>query len=226
MSEYAVLDLFCGLGGFSQAFAESERWDVTTVDIEAEFNPDVQADVFDLRPSDFDCEFDVILASPPCELMSFAGNHDKWDHDAKKPIHPEASDHAALAHHTVGLINGLSPRYWFLENPNGRMNWVLDRDPEGVVTYCQYGESYFKQTFLWGSHPPIEYRSCSHMDDCHETTPQRNGETSSATHALPDTYAERSLVPRELSEQIRDACERALDGTAPEQTTTDDWLHP
>ena len=40
MSEYHVLDLFCGLGGFSQAFEESDRWHVTTVDIEARFDPD------------------------------------------------------------------------------------------------------------------------------------------------------------------------------------------
>jgi len=28
-AEYHVLDLFCGLGGFSQAFADSDRWSVT-----------------------------------------------------------------------------------------------------------------------------------------------------------------------------------------------------
>jgi hypothetical protein len=219
VSDYAVLDLFCGLGGFSQAFDESDRWAVTTVDIEARFDPDVQADVFDLRPSDFETDFDVVLASPPCEKFSFAGNHDLWDHDKKEPIAPESADHTTLAYHTLGLIRGLAPRYWFLENPNGRMNWILDRDPENVVTYCQYGEEYFKQTFLWGEHPPMEYRSCSHMDTCHETTPHRDGEVHSATHALPDTYAERSLVPYDLSESIRDACEAALDGTAPEQAT-------
>lgn len=48
MSEYRVLDLFCGLGGFSSAFKESERWDVTTVDIEERFDPDITADVMDL----------------------------------------------------------------------------------------------------------------------------------------------------------------------------------
>ena len=224
MTEYRVLDLFAGLGGFSAAFDESDRWDVTTVEIEERFDPDIQADVFDLRPSDFDRDFDVVLASPPCELFSFAGNHDKWNHDSKQPTHEKSADHTALVHHALGLIKGLAPEYWFLENPNGRMNWVLDRDPEDVVTYCQYGESYFKQTFLWGEHPPMEYRSCSHMDDCHEATPQRNGESSSATHALPDTYAERSLVPEKLSSSIRDACETALDGDVPLQTRAADWI--
>jgi hypothetical protein len=216
-SEYRVLDLFCGLGGFSQSFAESDRWDVTAVDIEERFSPDIQADVFDLRPSDFEQDFDVVLASPPCELLSFAGNNDKWNHETKQPTHPESANHTALAHHTIGLIKGLAPRFWFLENPNGRMNWVLERDPEGVVTYCQYGESYFKQTFLWGHHPPMKYRSCSNMDTCHETTPQRNGGSTTATYALPDTYEKRSVVPYNLSTAIRESCEQAFNGETPEQ---------
>jgi len=63
MSDYRVLDLFAGLGGFSSAFVESERWEVTTVDIDERFNPDIQADVFELRPSDFSGRaFDVVLA--------------------------------------------------------------------------------------------------------------------------------------------------------------------
>ena len=64
MSEYKVLDLFCGLGGFSAAFKDSDRWEVTTVDLNAEFDPDIVVDVFDLRPSDFVSDFDVVLASP------------------------------------------------------------------------------------------------------------------------------------------------------------------
>jgi len=218
MSDYNVLDLFAGLGGFSSAFADSDRWDVTTVEIEERFNPDIQADIFDLRPSDFATEYDVVLASPPCEKFSFAGNHNMWDSKRQKPIADEAADYTALAHHAVGLIKGLAPRYWFLENPNGRINWILDRDPQGIVTYCQYGEDYFKQTFLYGEHPPMPYHSCSHTDTCHDTTPQRDGGTCAATHALPDTYSERSLVPYKLSKAIRDACEAGLDGDVAEQS--------
>ena len=53
------LDLFSGLGGrrdvehgFSSAFQAADGWDVITVDILDEFNPDLCADVLSLRPSD------------------------------------------------------------------------------------------------------------------------------------------------------------------------------
>jgi len=41
------LDLFAGLGGFSQAFEEAEGWEVTTVDIQERFGTDICADVMD-----------------------------------------------------------------------------------------------------------------------------------------------------------------------------------
>jgi hypothetical protein len=206
MTEYRVLDLFCGLGGFSQSFAESDRWAVTTVDIEGRFDPDIEADVFDLRPSDFDEAFDVVLASPPCTQFSTAQN--------LNGEHEPDGDHIALVHHTLGLIHGLRPSYWVLENPLGRLRSYIG-EPTATVTYCQYGERTMKPTDLWGDHPPMTYRRCQRGDSCHANTRagcnelRRDGRTA----------AEKSLVPADLSVAIRDACEAGLDGDAPEQTT-------
>jgi len=215
VSDYRVLDLFCGLGGFSQAFRASDRWDVTTVDIEARFDPDRVADVFDLRPSDFEPAFDVVLASPPCTTLSVAGNHtDHWQDGA--PNSERARDHVALAFHTVGLIQGLDPRFWVLENPRGRMRRLLG-GPTGTVTYCQYGFDWQKPTDLWGEHPPLTYRRCAPGDDCHAAGGQGFDSDAETTHVRD--AAERAKVPAELSTSIRDACERALDGDVAEQAT-------
>jgi hypothetical protein len=206
-----VLDLFCGLGGFSAAFEDSERWQVTTVDIEPDFDPDIVADVMDLRPSDFDRDFDVILASPPCTTMSRAAPADNWD--GESPATDRAKAHVTLAYHTKGVIKGLSPRYWFIENPVGRMRWFLGT-PTGTVTYCQYGRDGQKPTDLWGNHPVMSYRACRAGEDCHERNPHEGGD-----RPRPRNPAERAKVPYELSDAIREACERGLDGDAPEQQT-------
>ena len=213
MSDYRLLDLFAGLGGFSAAFEDSARWDVTTVEINPEFDPDITADVFDLTPSDFQQEFDVIVASPPCTEFSPAQN--------LNGSHSPDGDAIALVYHTLGLIRGLSPDYWFMENPRGQLRSVIGR-PKQTVTYCQYGEDRMKPTDLWGNHPEAFVgRRCAYGDDCHINT--RNGTTATQAAGY-DTAAKRSKVPCELSDAIREACEAALDGEAPTQTTTDEWV--
>jgi len=229
-SEYAVLDLFCGLGGFSAAFEESERWDVTTVDIEARFDPDIVADVFDLRPSDFEQEFDVVLASPPCTQFSFAASRYERFVDGE-PQTDDAADAVGLVYHTLGLIHGLAPAYWVLENPQGWLRHVIG-DPTTRVTYCQYGTEWMKPTDLWGDHPPgFIGRRCAYGDDCHaDNTDQNHGGQGNARDAWRDDMgdkvrdpAERAKVPFDLSASFRDACEAALDGDAPEQATVADF---
>ena len=226
-ADYAVLDLFCGLGGFSQAFEASDRWAVTTVDIEARFDPDIQADVFDLRPSEFDREFDVVLASPPCTQFATIRNVTQGGDSAwvdGDPGTDAAADAIALVHHTVGLIRGLAPTYWVLENPRGmlRTRW---RPPQASVWYCQYGHETAKPTDLWGEHPPMTYRTCNYGNDAcdhvrTESYKEHGGGSDNRQGLLRESdAAERAKVPYGLSEAIRDACEAALDGDAPVQTT-------
>ena len=224
MSEYHVLDLFCGLGGFSQAFEASDRWHVTTVDIEERFGPDIKADVFDLRPSDFETTFDVVLAGVPCTVFTPARNISEGGDDAwngNDPATDKARDLVALAYHTVGLIHGLAPAYWFVENPIGRLRTLIG-PPEATITQCQYGRGHQKPTDLWGDHPPMTYRRCSPGDDCHETTGSYTPDESQPRLGVlseSDDPAVRSALPFDLSAAIRDACEGGLDGEVPEQTT-------
>lgn len=219
--ERVVVGLFAGLGGFSAAFEDSDEWRAVTVDIEQEFEPLIRGDVGRMWPSDLGVQPDVVLASPPCTLFSFAGNHEHWDLENHVPVTPEARDAVALVHHTLGVIKGLNPRFWFVENPVGRMQWFIDEEPRRV-TYCRYGESYMKPTHLWGEHPTsMTYKSYPRGGDCHESNTAFDG--TEATRALPDDRAERALVPYELSREIHDACERELDsGPETRQATIGD----
>jgi len=215
--ENTVLDLFAGLGGFSAAFEESGRWEVTTVDIEERFDPDIQADIRDLRPTNLP-DADVVLAGHPCNVFSKAAAwNDHWDEDGN-PQTEKAKEHVAMLFQTVGLIRALSPDYWFLENPEGHMRRFMG-EPTGSVTYCQYGHDYRKPTDLWGDHPvTMTYRRCSNGDNCHLSRKRREkaGDEHPAK-TLPDDPAERSLVPYELSESILQAVEEAFEGPTHQQ---------
>ena len=210
-SERICLDLFAGLGGFSQAFEDADGWEVVTVELNERFDPDIQADVLDLRPYDLP-DADVILAGPPCTTLSVAGN--QTDHYVDgKPNSRLARQHVTLAYHTVGLIEALSPQWWFLENPRGRMRRYLG-EPTGTVTLCQYGYDWQKPTDLWGEHPPsFEYRTCSPGSDCHAAGPSGFDSDGDVTHERDP--AKRAKLPRELSESILEAVENP----APEQQT-------
>ncbi len=230
MSEWQVLDLFCGLGGFSAAFDDSDRWDVTTIDIEARFNPDMQADVLELRPGDFDREFDVVLASPPCTDFSMACLVQKWDVDPNRspkyvPKWESVSQSIALVFHTLWLIHELNPNYWFVENPStGMLRQIIGR-PHATVHYCQYGSEFKKPTGLWGNIPPMEFRTCpgkpqcDHVSNPSESNAFRNGTSEAAQLGDVERSAKRAKVPYELSESIRKAVEEALENPSPEQAT-------
>jgi site-specific DNA-cytosine methylase len=206
------LDLFCGLGGFSAAFEQSDNWRVVTVDIDPDFNPDITADVMDLRPADLPEEPELVLASPPCEQFSLAASRYNHFSSDGEPQTEEARNSVALVYHTIGLIKSLNPEYWFLENPQGYLRTVLGK-PAGRVTYCQYGMPYMKPTDLWGEHPPMTYKSCDYGDECHafNTSGYEGGDGNfrgdwreEMDGHIRDPAA-RAKVPFELSKSIRES---------------------
>lgn len=197
------LDLFSGTGGFSAAFEDSDGWEVTTVDIREDLDPDICADVMDLTVHDFDDDYDVIVASPPCQHFSTANHFNNFDNDGN-PLHDDAAHSLHLIHFTEGLIKALNPDYWFMENPRSPIK-SLFREPEGVITWCQYGDDVMKPTYLWGEHPPsFIYRRCKQGMNCHESSPQFD--SNSGVQARPKGL-ERAKIPYGLSEAVLEAVE-------------------
>ena len=86
-----VLDLFSGLGGWSQAFKDRGHL-VFTVDIEPKFKPNMTADILNLSAQDFpkvSSGWDVILASPPCNAFSVASVYRHWKDGKPASRQPE-----------------------------------------------------------------------------------------------------------------------------------------
>jgi len=197
-------DLFAGLGGFSAAFHDSPAWNVTTVDVDESHNPDMQGDVLDLRPSDFG-DVDVVLASPPCTAFSMAASGTHLDENCS-PVSEWGAESLALVHHTIGLIAGIDPEWWVLENPMGGMRQVLGR-PDAHVWWCQYGSDKAKPTDLWGNIPAsFEPRQCYNGNrDCHHE-PAPSG-SNAGTQQSGLSASERAKIPYGLSESLLEAVE-------------------
>jgi hypothetical protein len=219
-----VLDLFSGLGGWSQAFIERGH-EVVRVDIEPGFQPDLVADVAKLTPEEVVEAFGgrsphIVLASPPCEGFSIAAIGRNWEvvNGRLVPRTPTAVTGIRLVRATVALIKALAPGLWWVENPRGALRklGLIPADWDHVtVWYCHYGEDRAKPTDLWGRfgvwepRPPCSPRArgCGAAKGrdawCHTPAP-RGARTG--TQGLASS-AERAVVPWELSSEVADAAE-------------------
>jgi len=128
-----VLDLFAGLGGFSQAFKDREH-EVVRVDIASKFSPDICADIMDFEPEG---DYDIVLASPPC--TEFSKDSMPW-HDADPDL--------MLLKRTLDIIQKINPEWWIIENVRGAVKWfnpVLGKPVRHVGS-----------RYLWGDFPMFD----------------------------------------------------------------------
>lgn len=201
-----VLDLFSGLGGWSQAFKDRGHM-VVSVDNQAKFGPTICKDINELNYDDLNDygHFDVILASPPCEAFSVMAISKHWSKDGFP--NKEARQAIRNVLHTLDLIEDLKPAYWIIENPMGMLRRIIG-NPVCSITQCQYGNPYMKKTDLWGVLPKsFEPKCCKNGASCHPRTPR--GSKLSGIQSLK-TPEERAKIPYSLSLAICEACEREL----------------
>lgn len=213
-----VLDLFAGLGGFSEAF-RARGHDVTTLDIDPRFGCDVTADVLTWNPDSIEPP-DIILASPPCEAFSTMSIGTHWTGGRRAYIPKTAAARLgiALVKRTVGIVLDLRPRFFVIENPRDVLR-SLDIIPaeRRTVWQCHVGREWAKPTDLWGGFPP----SLDLPGECHNRRPEHPSTCCCHDHnAAPrgsrsgtqgdKSAAERARLPYGLSFLVCEAAERDL----------------
>tara|TARA_R100000687_G_C6372723_1_gene128780 strand:- start:3 stop:569 length:567 start_codon:yes stop_codon:yes gene_type:complete len=132
-----VLDLFCGLGGWSKAFADS-GYNCTGVDIVNIGYPYrfIKADLFDWTP---DQKYDIVLASPPCTNFSKTVMNWTGKTNEMKGLN--------LIWKTFSLIQDIKPKFWVIENVKGLSEFI--DEPNDIV---RYGKSaHRKAAYLWSN---------------------------------------------------------------------------
>lgn len=207
-----ILDLFCGTKSISNAFARRGH-EVFTVDWDRGFSPSLCADIGTLTAEDIIqlCGGvpDVIWASPDCTTYSVAAisHHRKRGANGELlPVTEYAKKCDGINRHLRDLIQQLSPKYFFIENPVGcmrKMDFVRGL-PRYTVTYCQYGDKRQKPTDIFTNHPSPNFKPpCRPGSPCHESAPRGS---RTGTQGLKNSKC-RARIPVALCEHIVDICE-------------------
>ncbi len=203
-----VVDLFSGLGGFSQAFVDRGHT-VERYDNDPKFKEiphTMTIDVLDMTPIDLE-HADIILASPPCTCFSFAAQSKYYP--KRRDPHAAVREAVHLVKHAISIIKHAHPEYWILENPVGRLRGYIGK-PSITTAWCAWGTNYKKPTYLWGKLPPIDWKMARKWE------PNLSGGAGNAmpNDPYPRDLAKRALIPYEFSMAV---C-LAAEGNSPQQT--------
>ena len=119
MSEMRLLDLFCGIGGWSIGFYRRgfECTGVDIVDVGYPYNLILS----DMRKYHPEYSPDVITASPPCTEFSTLTQL-SFRKGQRGPPEPEKG--MELVREALRVIDEAQPRYWLLENVYGSIEHI------------------------------------------------------------------------------------------------------
>ena len=203
-----VLELFAGSRSIGKA-CESLGYEVFSSDITDFGGIDYVVDILEFDVSKVPFKPDIIWASPPCTYFSVASIGKHWNKD-HTPKSENALKGVAFVEKTIEIIKELKPKYWYIENPRGKLRKldIVKGLPRTTVWYCKYGDTRAKPTDIWTNNlrsllnpngwcPRPECKNGN--KNCHHESAPRGSQTG--TQGLKGNY-NRSKIPEELCLEI------------------------
>ena len=139
MKSLSVLDLYCGLGGWTYGFIKNGI-SVTGYDI-VDFSNYYPAKFIraDLLKTDITDHYDIVVASPPCTDFSKASFPKTWKSVIRYP--PDIDLAKKLFNRVYEIVNMVKPDYYIIENVRGAQKYM-------GTAKMHIGSRYFWGNFL------------------------------------------------------------------------------
>ena len=203
-----VLELFAGSRSIGRA-AESLGYNVFSSDINSFDNIDYSVDILEFDINKVPFQPDIIWASPPCTYFSVASIGKHWNKD-HTPKTEQAEFGVKVIKKTISIIKQLNPKYWYIENPRGKLRKLnfMNGLTRTTIWYCKYGDTRAKPTDVWTNNLRSVFNpdgwaprpECHNGNkNCHHEPAPRGSRTG--TQGLKGNY-ERSKIPEELCIEI------------------------
>jgi len=210
---YNVLELFAGSRSIGNA-AENLGMNVFSSDINNFKKINYVENMLNLDIKKIPFKPTIVWASPPCTYFSVASIGHHW-HENNTPKTKEAVLGVKIVQKTIDIINEIKPKFWFIENPRGKLKNlpVLTQYEYTTIWYCKYGDKRAKPTNIWSNNiwnplfNPNGWKPRSECFNnnkkCHHESAPRGSRTG--TQGLSDNY-ERSKIPNQLCIEILKSC--------------------
>ena len=157
-----ILELYAGTGSVGTV-AREMGWEVVSLDIAPCGNhiPTIQADILKFDYTIWHRGyFDMIWASPPCQLYSVASARCFTAEERAS----RAEQGNAVTRRTREIIDYLEPKFWAVENPASSALWktgIFDDYPKKIVSYCMYSDWGYRKTTCIASNIDFEAKRCN-----------------------------------------------------------------
>lgn len=234
-----VLDLFSGMGGWSQAFLDRGHT-VLRIDNDSRFANVPHTALADILTSHLPTvgNWDVILASPPCQAFSLAASSthmqafrkckcgasalrmpgEKWacpcnafKADGPLWLEPKTDwgrTSVQLVEKVGDIVSMVQPKYWWMENPNGGMIHFVPPDVPRVQVTYCQYGEDRMKLTNIWGNWPSTWKPRPRCKNGDPCHPAAPRGAATGTRAVRSPVT-RSIVPYELSKEVCLACEAA-----------------
>ena len=197
-----VIDLYSGLGGFSEAFVQDPNYQVIRIEnnpLLKEVPHTLLGDILEMNPRDPLFEgAELILASPPCRDFSTAYGSPRSRAYRAGTHCDEYEPDMTLVQEAIRWKNIIKPKYFLMENVNGSQRYFRNLR---IWPIMKHGPFVFYGNFPLFDMPP----GWTHQKSEHD-----------AWSSDPLRTNKKAKLPLELSQKIK----RTFEG----QPTLGEWM--